>query len=688
MPTFPRFIPLSESAESSSISGGSTCDVDEDKDPFLPDAQDPFGTAHGDISFELGDLDLHNTQDLLEQNPLPQLTGQAQDFAAGGHLAASTFGSPPTGPPPATNRKKSSSNRRKQSGTVSPDDSAALRPDSDSDTFAAIQEQKQRLRAAKHSSAPGQNMSPPPPNDEQLLAESGTESGTAQESSKSDSSTAKTSNAKTSNASGSASNSTASPSSTSDNSPNGEDSSASPENSSVPRKQKNSQPTGSDGSATLAHRTKRSNQELDARETDPEPPKKSKYVGKSKVELEADLQAFMGQQTKMDLKKNSGSRLTALTNTRRQLFVAQAKQEIAEHTNKKLIAELKDMRNREKLLLTNEEKILAELEKLKAQKLVKTSRAKAKLLRMCKEHKEKAESIAKEALWRCTKFISCPDEEDQAAYFVLKRMGLGQVLKDETQTASWIETYKTPIKKAVFSRRNYVTSELKNKVAFKHFLNKGRPLLSLANIIKCATRKIDPNDDDEMGMFMFYWTEILPKMVGSANWGKETKYYTTISKAKTKEDKPKRLITYSHEAMICVIWENNEKKWPELHEWKSKPENKGKDMPNMNGKYTITDGGQNEWGGWKAEGVEAYLAYGEEIKAGRKNPNCSQLEEITLQTLRISVGIDCVDHDTQMRRNRAKKRRKTNSEEPVDEPHQPIQRVVRSALNESDDEDE
>ncbi|KAL3939463.1 MAG: hypothetical protein SGARI_001365, partial [Bacillariaceae sp.] len=180
---------------------------------------------------------------------------------------------------------------------------------------------------------------------------------------------------------------------------------------------------------------------------------------------------------------------------------------------------------------------------------------------------------------------------------------------------SWIETYKKQIKKSLFERRNYVTAELK-KVAFDDFLDHQKTPPSLAVIVKCATRNIDPDIEEEMQAFLWYWETIVPKMVGVSNWGKEKCYYATLSKARTNAIKPTKVVTYSSEAMICAIWDNNIEKWPRLHAWTKKKENEGKLTPNWNGKYTTTDGGQSEWGGWSPEGLEAFNNYTLQVRAG------------------------------------------------------------------------
>jgi hypothetical protein len=378
-----------------------------------------------------------------------------------------------------------------------------------------------------------------------------------------------------------------------------------------------------------------------------------------------------------DAKLNGKARLKAITVLRSHLFVTRSNSEEQKRHIEHYKGEV------DKMVLERGQ-LIAELKTLQLQGAHAVSRTKAKLLRVSQEQKTKAISIAKDALWRVRKFISCSDEEEWCAAFVLKRMGLPNMEEESDDHWSWVATYKKVIKKKLFERRNYVTSEMK-KACSVDFLDKGLKIPTLAMILKCATRTIDPDNAEEMKVLMWYWETLLPKMVGKSNWGDDKMYYSTVSLARTDEIKPKRLITYASEAMICAIWDNNYEKWPKLHVWALKEENKDSVQPNWNGKYTVTDGGQNEWGGWKPEGLEAYNSYVKQVKAGRQSQNCPQLEKITLQQLRLRAGIDQPNHQQTLTRKRMQQRHaKLNSQKPLPDR---ASRLVRTDLGDDEDDE-
>jgi hypothetical protein len=185
--------------------------------------------------------------------------------------------------------------------------------------------------------------------------------------------------------------------------------------------------------------------------------------------------------------------------------------------------------------------------------------------------------------------------------------------------------------------------------------------------------------------FKWYWTKVLSKIVSAKQWNKEIFYYHTILKAKMDMSDPNSswLFTTSHEAMIVLVWHNNEQKWKDQFQWAANPANKGKKMPNMPGLWSTSDSGQAEWGGWSEDGLVQYNTYKKQIREGRKGrkEEICELEQKTLDQLREEVGYDCESHEAQMKKNRAKKR-KLNADKPVEEIR------VHKAVKTVDDDDE
>ena len=343
-------------------------------------------------------------------------------------------------------------------------------------------------------------------------------------------------------------------------------------------------------------------------------------------------------------------------------------------------------------------KMKGEIAELEESANTKLSRSQAKLMRVSEDMLVKINEVVKDKLWRICKFVSCPAEEEKAAQMVLDWLKVPETEGTQAEIDSWIETYKKPVKKALYACRNYLVSEMK-KSAFK-VLKEGNKLPTSEEIRRCATRNIpvlptDGSDPDEetlylRKLFKWYWEELLPRVVGATEWGKSVKYYTTIQKAKRVSDK-RALIPVSHEAMLVLVWENNYEKWPVLYEHTMKK--KDQKQPVINGKYTVTDGGQNEWGGWLPSGLTAYNKYKKEVKAARKNPKSLALEKQFLKLLREEQGIIDPNHDAHKKRFRAKKQAQKKAEQEGVDPEEVTlnnaepSKIVCTMDNDSDEED-
>lgn len=309
------------------------------------------------------------------------------------------------------------------------------------------------------------------------------------------------------------------------------------------------------------------------------------------------------------------------------------------------------------------------------------SRSKAAKLRVCEEQKQLIEQKTKEDLWQSTKFVTCHEDLERATEKVLNFCQLGE--KTQNEIDSWVITYKPVVKKAINSLRNYLTAELK-KLAFD-FQKNGQELPTPNLLLSLAMRKIPATNEDK---FAWYWTKALTKVVSAKKWCAEVFYYTTILKAKVdmSNKDSKALFTVSHEAMICLVWENNFEKWQEQYKWKTDLANHGQKMPIMPGKWTTSTEGQAEWGGWSAEGLSKYNELKQAIRGARKGQveSIHAFEEKFLAKLRKQAGIDCDTHDDQTRMNRAKKR-KLNADKPVEDIR--VHKAI-STVDEEDEEDE
>ena len=310
----------------------------------------------------------------------------------------------------------------------------------------------------------------------------------------------------------------------------------------------------------------------------------------------------------------------------------------------------------------------------------------AKNIELLKMIKTKSQTI----LWGMVKFIQSPDEEVNAARMLVK---YGELPKEFVKTTEMrrdlVETYMDDVKKAIFAKRCYTTSEIK-KYLRKMWLS-GQMVLDVKDLVMCLQRAIVTDDDKEK--FKLYWQNYLPKQVGALDWSEKTMYYNTISGATRKDTtRPLGLITPEDEAFLVISVENSITRWHEeamiikaggkvVEETEGKGEKKSYD-----GIYTSTTSGQNRYGGWNETGLELYQTYLDMNIAAREKETTKDLEKLILQELRAEFNISCADAEAQAKLNaRAKSAKKRGK---ADEPAPSMQRIVRTIRHNVDDSDE
>ncbi|MBT8188473.1 MAG: hypothetical protein KJO73_12345 [Croceitalea sp.] len=132
----------------------------------------------------------------------------------------------------------------------------------------------------------------------------------------------------------------------------------------------------------------------------------------------------------------------------------------------------------------------------------------------------------------------------------------------------------------------------------------------------------------DYNLFKFYWDSLCAKGMGN-DWPPTKRHYVTMSDAVVggtyiPNDK---LFTAVSEGMLVTLYENNFEKWKKLKEWKQKNNNKklpkrDKKLKNqqawMNAKWSTNNEGQQEFGGWKDEGVDRFNEITRAIHKKRK----------------------------------------------------------------------
>ena len=279
------------------------------------------------------------------------------------------------------------------------------------------------------------------------------------------------------------------------------------------------------------------------------------------------------------------------------------------------------------------------------------------------------ESQAKNYLWNVVKFIQSPEEEMMAATMLLMKFAPGlpeEEIETKEDREALANTYKMYIRRAIFQRRNYVAAEHK-KVMLKRMKEKGS-MPTVPQLLKCLKRDITGDEDFEI--FVFYWEELLPKQVGSNVWSKEVRNYTTISNAIRKEIKGGKMpmITPEDEAFTVLVVANSRDHWiKDLEGKKDSVNQQGKQKrPDYSGLYTNTEAGQNQWGGWKEEGLKLFNDYVDMNRAARRKKKAREVEEACLVRIKKKYDIVCRDYKEQS--NLDKKRKRKGGDDALDKP--------------------
>jgi hypothetical protein len=324
----------------------------------------------------------------------------------------------------------------------------------------------------------------------------------------------------------------------------------------------------------------------------------------------------------------------------------------------------------------------------------------AALLPHNKEVEAMVESKTKTIMWSMVKFIQSPKDLENAGRLLVKHARIDRHHIDtKVKKAAFINTYKVNVRKAIFQRRNYVAAEHKKVMLKRHKSHGSMPTVD--QLLKCLRRDITTDEDFEI--FAFYWEELLPKQVGPLVWCKEVRNYETICQAMRRGVPNLPMITSMDEAFTVLLIQNSIGRWKkELERDRTSTTNSSSDQnkktkeqttkTNHNGRFTTTDKGQNEWGGWSQTGLKLFREYKDYNKAARKERKTRAVEDTCLEMLKKKHKIVCRDHKSQIefeRSNRRKRKRGVDEDlEQAEEPEQAIPEELLDNLSDDDDEEE
>ena len=207
--------------------------------------------------------------------------------------------------------------------------------------------------------------------------------------------------------------------------------------------------------------------------------------------------------------------------------------------------------------------------------------------------------------------------------------------------STFCNSYHKAVSSIVSQARGYVQQQMKN-AAFD-WISKYTTLPSLELIEKCALRKIDMEDAEELKVFEWYWESMLGRHGGFASsWNDDNKYYncpSTLTYYHTRAGTLK-LFTPATEALFVVIYDNCMGKWPFMYIWKQEnpktrmpaTENKNKHEDMHKTKYSKCDSGQQKYAGFSTAGLQKFKATVKAIKDARKETKTVQMPMLDPET--------------------------------------------------------
>ena len=119
------------------------------------------------------------------------------------------------------------------------------------------------------------------------------------------------------------------------------------------------------------------------------------------------------------------------------------------------------------------------------------------------------------------------------------------------------------------------------------------------------------------------------------------------------------MITPEDEAFTVLVVANSRDRWvKDLQEKKNRDRQQEKQKrPDCSGNYTNTESGQNQWGGWKEEGLKLFNEYVDMNRAARKEQYSRDVEEACLARLKKKCDIVCKDFKAQAALDKKRKRK-------------------------------
>ena len=264
---------------------------------------------------------------------------------------------------------------------------------------------------------------------------------------------------------------------------------------------------------------------------------------------------------------------------------------------------------------------------------------------------EMEELVKKETgvnLWRTCKFLSSQEQILKASGIVMNGIPAASSLfpdhvdDEDLKIRSFKATHGSVITSEINTKCTNAQSALRNEHIKRH--KKGLKMPSvreLQNVIRRKGLEEGDGKPEDIALnrdwFMWHWDKLLPKVAGKTNWAQSKRHCGTISSAVHPDDPTKKCITTTDEALVALLCENCGQRFPYVARCKNSnpPVEEDKTCEKYQSKFSTTQAGQDDMGGWNAAGRLRFVKLTEAIRSSKGKEHVAGVEETCLHDLQV-----------------------------------------------------
>ena len=281
----------------------------------------------------------------------------------------------------------------------------------------------------------------------------------------------------------------------------------------------------------------------------------------------------------------------------------------------------------------------------------------------------------KEKMWRTVKFLTSPQQKKTFVTKFLKELKLAghdpENDADKRRVRKFFKEWEDIMIQVMNEFRDTVNGAIKAE-CFKWMSENDGKLPKTGTILQCTTRKIDLTKEGHQEIWLWYLDVLLPKAAGNLrDWALDKRGYHTISTAAPQENPKAFYMQPSTEAFLLAAYQGNHAKWEAMYALKKshptkrmtiihkvpqekldakvKYEVKGNQLllydKKYQGKYTKSNAGQQEKGGWTEEGIGQWMKYRDANKAARLTPESRKLEQEGMNLIKLEHGLVAASYE-------------------------------------------